>query len=240
MRIFWLPWRPYGWSWLLGLVLMVVMVVSSSLYFSRGQQTALSGLIGRTVVLDPGHGADDPGAQANGVSEKDVDLAIARYLQNDLVQVGVRVLMTRHLDTDAFGDYQRKHVNRQELQKRVDMANASHADVFLSIHANSYPMASLHGAQIFVDKTSPQASRELARSLQKAFSELTPTTRSVNQGINHYLLKHVKIPSATVEVGFLSNPKEATLLATSAYQKKVAYALFLGLVRYFHKMKAIA
>ena len=93
----------------------------------------------KTVVVDPGHGGKDPGASANGVTEKNVTLAIGLELQSILAARGYRVVMTRNSDTYPT------------LQDRTDIANRENADLFVSIHVNALPSKkSMTGFEIYI------------------------------------------------------------------------------------------
>ena len=111
--------------------------------FGRAARTAATGAVAfrhtgrRVVVIDPGHGAHDPGAVANGVREKDVNLSIALRLKTLLTAKGFSVTMTR--STDRF----------IELEERAAIANRAQADYFISIHANSEPSHSVSGVEVF-------------------------------------------------------------------------------------------
>ena len=106
------------------------------------------------VVLDPGHGGIDPGAQYEGLTEADLMLAFARELRDLLIRAGVDVAMTR--DADVF----------VPLEARVTFAREAQADLFLSLHADSLPeeAGSAHGATVYVlsDEASDVASQRLA------------------------------------------------------------------------------
>ena len=93
----------------------------------------------KTIVIDPGHGGKDPGASDNGVTEKNVNLAIGLELQNVLVARGYNVIMTRN--TDVY----------LKLQERTDIANNANADLFVSIHVNALPSKkSMTGFEIYI------------------------------------------------------------------------------------------
>lgn len=106
------------------------------------------------VVLDPGHGGIDPGAQYDGLTEADMMLTFARELRELLVREGFDVAMTR--DADVF----------VPLEARVSFAREAEADLFLSLHADSLPeeAGSAHGATVYVlsEEASDVASRRLA------------------------------------------------------------------------------
>ena len=107
--------------------------------------------------------------------------------------------------------------------------------MFLSIHANAFPSPRWGGARPSTMDSAP-LNESLALSIQKALVEHTGMTdRRVSQDIKHYVLKHVTVPAVTVEVGFLSHPREAALLQQPDYQRKVAWAIFMGLARFFRE-----
>jgi N-acetylmuramoyl-L-alanine amidase len=106
------------------------------------------------VVLDPGHGGIDPGAQYDGLTEADLMLTFARELRDALTRVGFDVAMTR--DADVF----------VPLEARVTFAREAGADLFLSLHADSLPeeAGSAHGATVYIlsEEASDVASQKLA------------------------------------------------------------------------------
>jgi N-acetylmuramoyl-L-alanine amidase len=192
-------------------------------------------LVKKVVVVDPGHGGVDPGAVGkNNILEKDLVLEVGHRLTTFLRQGGAKVIMTRETDTDLSdpelrGLYAKK---RQDLARRVALAGNSPADLLISIHINSFPNPRQHGAQTFCQAGSP-ASRQLALVIQKELNFFLKDDRRVPLTGNYYILKESKIPTVIVEIGFLSNPQEYKLLQDPAYQTKIAWCLYAGLVHYF-------
>lgn len=208
----------------------------------RALATAALSLRGRIIALDAGHGGLDPGALGpDGLQEDVVVLAVTRQLQAMLERSGAVVVLTRGADqstsgTTEGGPSKRERIN---LRRRVELVNAAGADVVVSIHANHYSGASSHGAQTFYQNRFP-TSRLLAELVQKQLARITgETRRSISEHINHYILNHTEMPGVTVEIGFLSNPREARLLATPAYQQRVAYAIFVGLAEWCARLPAL-
>ncbi|MGQ9824031.1 MAG: N-acetylmuramoyl-L-alanine amidase CwlD [Desulfotomaculales bacterium] len=202
----------------------------------QGPVKALSwALAEKVIVVDPGHGGVDPGAVGkNSALEKDIVLAIGQRLALFLRQGGATVLLTRETDTDLsdpelFGLYAKK---RQDLARRVALANKSKADLLISIHINSYPDPRQHGAQTFYQRNVPESLR-LAQAIQKELNSFLNDDRRAPLTGDYYILRETKIPAVIVETGFLSNPREAKKLLDPAYQSKIAFCLFTGLVRYF-------
>jgi N-acetylmuramoyl-L-alanine amidase len=194
-------------------------------------------LSGKTIALDAGHGGPDGGASSKeGVIEKDINLAISLYLRDYLQQAGAVVVMTREEDKDLADADTKGYSKRktEDLIRRADFIAAQKADLFLSIHLNSIPSAQWRGAQTFY-YLNHQDNAKLAALLQDEIKKNLQNTDRVAKRLdaNNYLLKTLKMPSALVELGFLSNPDEARLLADAKYQKKLAASLYQGILRYF-------
>lgn len=182
------------------------------------------------VYIDPGHGGYDGGAKANGLVEKDLNLTIGLRLRTYLETAGVKVLMTRTDDRDFVtpGNGTKK---KRDLDKRIEMINKSDADLFISIHMNAIPDTRWRGAQTFYYDSYPE-NKILANCIQESLVEyLQNTTRKAKEVKTLYLFKNVAKPGVLVEIGFLSNPDEARDLNNPHYQDKVAYALFLGIIK---------
>ncbi|RDV82132.1 N-acetylmuramoyl-L-alanine amidase [Ammonifex thiophilus] len=193
---------------------------------SRGGEERLipSALAGKKIALDPGHGGSDPGAVGpTGFQEKEFTLGVARLLAVRLRERGAQVLLTRDRDTDVG------------LRARVRMANDWGADVFLSVHANASTDSSVAGLSTWYCPVggNPEESCRLAQCLQKALvGELQLPDLGVRTA-NFFVTKYTQMPAALVEIGFISNPYEESLLKTPEFQAKAAKALADGLERYF-------
>lgn len=185
------------------------------------------------IVLDAGHGGMDPGKVGiSGVQEKEINLAIAKKLRTLLEQDGVRVVMTRETD-DGLYSAESQNKKRDDMKARVNIITEAGADFVVSIHQNSFPSESCKGAQVFYYKDSEE-SKALAEALQKAFPEVLKddNRRQAKANSDYFLLRKTACPIVIAECGFLSNASEEALLATEEYQKKVAEALHLGILRY--------
>lgn len=190
---------------------------------------------GRLVVIDPGHGGYDPGAvAANGTLEKDVVLSIARRLERLLNQAAIYTLLTRTEDKSVQPPTPDKSTSRkrQDLMARVEIANEAQADLFISIHCNSFPQSIWSGAQTFYFPNQNESKRLAVAIQSELVRRLGPNRRQANAG-DYRVLKDTKMPAVVVEVGFLSNPREARLLADPAYQERVGTAIYYGILRYY-------
>lgn len=194
-------------------------------------------LSGRVIVLDPGHGAPDGGADAEGLYESQIALSITNYLRDYLQQSGALVLMTRETDSDLAEPGTKGYSNRKtiDLKRRAEFINNSDGDLFVSVHLNASTSPTWKGAQTFYHPKSDE-NKKLASFIQDSLrTQLGNTTRSAGALSSIYLLKQAKMPSALVEVGFLTNTQERNLLKTDAYQKKIAGAIYNGILRYYTK-----
>lgn len=196
------------------------------------------GIDGRVVMLDPGHGGRDDGASGHGTIEANVNVAVARYLAADLSQAGAVVVLTRRDNGTLLGPKWRgSNRQRSELQSRVALSLEVRPDCYLSLHCNAWPGGGrARGAQVFLDPKAGPAHTMLGDALMRELKQHTSTPRGLSRRIDHYILKHVKVPVATVEMGFVSDAEEARLLARKDYQQKLAHIMFVGLMEYFTEL----
>jgi N-acetylmuramoyl-L-alanine amidase len=195
------------------------------------------------VVIDAGHGGEDPGASGRGgAREKDVVLAIARKLAAEVDnQPGMRAVLVRD------GDYFVSH------RKRMEIAHDARADFFISIHADSYRDPTAKGATVYMlsDKgASDEAALLLAQRenasdliggvslaagqrLIRRMSTVTAMRRRDVQQAPFLVLKSPDIPSLLVETAYISNPREEASLRSAKYQSALAAAIRQGIVDYF-------
>lgn len=189
----------------------------------------------RVIVIDPGHGGVDPGAiGASGTVEKDVNLAISKRLALYLSQAGAAVVLTRQDDADlADAGFKGSLIERkrQDLSRRAAKAREVKADFFISVHCNSDVSPRWRGAQVFYCPTSEE-SKHLAICVQQELKRvLGNTTREAKPAV-YFITENTSTPAVIIEVGFLSNPQEESLLADETYQSRLAYAVFSGVVKY--------
>ena len=188
-----------------------------------------------TVVIDPGHGGRDPGKVGTQETlEKEINLKIGLYLKELLERQNIKVIMTRDEDKDlavTTGNFK-----TSDMKERISLIQKSNADLVISIHQNSYTSSEVYGAQCFYYSDSDEG-KELAGFIQKQVITSTNQTkiRDIKSNNDYYLLKHSPFPTVIVECGFLSNPKEETLLLIDAYQRKMAWAIHLGIFQYLNR-----
>jgi len=184
---------------------------------------------GRTVVIDAGHGGDDPGAVYGSVQEKVIALDIAKRLSTALTNTyGYNVRLTRTTDTYL------------SLAQRVSLTKTYRANVFVSLHANSSTNSSYHGHEVLVPTgesytTNPyiSASRSLGSSINQSIASRIPTIR--NRGVkyqNVYVVGKNSVPSTLVEYGFINNSNDRSHLTSTTYRQRMAEATAAGIHRY--------
>lgn len=184
------------------------------------RQSESDTLRGKTIVIDAGHGGKDSGAISNrGVMEKTLTLRTARLLKEKLQAQGANAVLTRSSD---------RYVS---LPERVQMAYRYRADAFISIHYDSAKDQHAKGATVYYyDMFSDYL---LALSLEHPLSRMmTIPFRGVSFG-NYYVLRVNELPSVLVELGYLSNPAEAGIVAADHYQQEAANAIVNGFRNYF-------
>ena len=222
--------------------LMAVILLSAAYVLSRegARLVAAQKAATKVVVLDSGHGGDDPGKiGANGVKEKDINLAIARLLKKKLEKQGILVVMTREGEDD-LSDPGAVNAKVQDLQRRVQLIHEKKPDCVISIHQNSYPDAAVKGAQVFY-YTGSMGSETLASGIQNQLVRgLDPENhRKVKANDSYYLLKKTKGTIVIVECGFLSNQAEAEKLCDEEYQDRIAWLIHKGILRYLKQYLSI-
>jgi len=189
-----------------------------------------------TIILDAGHGGKDGGASSrDGLVERDLVFNITKIIEENLRLQGFNVIMTRHDEHDLASEYATNR-KREDLNRRVEILNSSENAIALSIHANAINNARWRGAQTFYDPQSLE-NKELATHIMDAMrANIDGITREQRPISNIYILRNSEIPTALVEIGFLSNPEEASLLACEEYQRLMAYAIFEGILSYIEHM----
>jgi N-acetylmuramoyl-L-alanine amidase len=240
--------------------------VNSAGGFSIARQLGLG--ISR-IVIDPGHGGHDPGAQSRGINEADLTLDVALRLEKLLLQEpGLEVVLTRRTDLYI------------PLEERTAIANREGADLFLSIHANTSRSTSARGVETyflsFAGSADAEAvaarensshagemhklpdiikaitlnnkldeSRDLATMVQEALiTRLRRSNKDVlNRGVKKapfVVLIGAEMPSVLAEVSFMSNRQELQLLKNATYKQRIAEALHAAMMRYRRSLKGAA
>lgn len=172
----------------------------------------------KVVVIDAGHGDQDPGTLGySKKKEKDFNLAVAQKVGQLLAnEPNIDFVLTRSDDTFL------------KLEERARIANDLNADVFVSIHANSGPIAA-SGSETYYQR---DASKALANVMHKYLVTATGLPdRGVKYG-NFHVIRETKMPAVLLEVGYLSNPKDEAALFSESVQNNVAQGIVNGIKEY--------
>ncbi|PWT92482.1 MAG: hypothetical protein C5B54_03445 [Acidobacteria bacterium] len=222
------------------------------------------GLKVNRIVVDPGHGGQDPGAMHNGLVEKDITLDVSLRLKKILEDTyNYDVMMTRGQDKFIA------------LEERTAYANSNSADLFVSVHVNSSRNKRVRGVETYYLNfaTTPAAmevaarenaiaeknmgelqkltaaialnskieeSRELATLIQNNLvGSLNKRYSTTNLGVKQapfYVLIGAQMPSILAEISFISNEKEADLLGDDSYKQSVAQGIARGIQNYIETL----
>jgi len=168
------------------------------------------------IFLNPGHCVGlDPGAIDNGLQEADITLKICRLTEAYLLAVG---LTTKLFQYDG-------------LEEICNASNSFNADLFISVHCNAADSPAAHGTETFYFQSSVNGEK-LARCIQ---NQITSSLGTFNRGIKPdnslYVLKHTAAPAVLVELAFITNSRDAKLLAY--YQDSFARATARGITDFF-------
>lgn len=217
--------------------MMFVATDKVNLEYLKSVETSSLPVTNHTIICDAGHGEPDGGAISNGISEQEINLNIVLKLQELLEQSGSTVILTRSDENGIYNSEEGSMKNKKisDLKNRVNLANNEEADIFVSIHLNKINIESVHGWQTFYQKDN-EDSKNLAEKIQKNlnYSIQKENKRVILPLSGKYIMDNVKIPTVTVECGFLSNMAEATDLQKDDYQNKIAWGIYMGIIDYFY------
>lgn len=177
------------------------------------------------VVIDPGHGGDDDGCSQDNVTERDINLQIALLLAQKLEKLEIDVILTRE-DNETY----------LTLEERVQLAKERSADVFVSIHQNSFEGkdSSPEGIETWYNGENRDSER-LARLVNMgAVRETGAQERELKDSQSLYVIRETTIPSCLIETSFLTNKKEREAISDPEYQEKVAEGIAWGIQYYFY------
>lgn len=196
----------------------------------NGRFSTSGGLDGKIITLDAGHGGSDPGAiGSDGTKEKNITLAITKIVKEILEDKGAKVYMTRTTDVDVFGP---NASDAEELQARVNVGEKYNSDMFVSLHINSSVNKNVGGFSTYYYPKTDNDLR-LAKNIQnKLAANFGVDDLGVRQA-NFYVIKRISMPAVLVEMCFISNEKELTLMKGQWFQKKTARLIAEGIEQYF-------
>lgn len=189
-------------------------------------------LLGKVIVVDPGHGGRDPGTMYGKIYEKDINLAISKVLEETLSKKGAIVYMIREDDSDLSSIYD-KQKKRGDLYRRILFLQDENkkTDIYLSIHINWYKNPTWSGAEVLYNSINPN-NKVLGEILMNHFKKDFKTQRRLKT-TDLYLYRNTRVPGVLIECGFLSNPNERYLLRQDAYQLRLSNTITNAVIEYF-------
>jgi N-acetylmuramoyl-L-alanine amidase len=171
------------------------------------------------VVIDPGHGGNDPGAVGiSGLQEAGIVLDIAKQVGSLLEKQGIQAVLTRQDDREI------------DLEPRVSLAESLNANLFVSIHANSINLSrpDINGIETYYYDSGSSLASSIHRSVVN-------TTGMEDRGIHQarfYVLTHTSMPAVLVEVGFVTGREDAAKLNNPTWRDQIAAGIAQGILRY--------
>ena len=217
---------------------IVVVVLTGILLCIKQAADTASDKATVTIVIDPGHGGVDGGAQADdGTPEKNINLSIALKLKELVEADGWSTIMTREEDKGLYSEQNStiRSKKTEDLKKRKQIFDSSAAAAAVSIHLNSFTAdRSVRGAQVFYAGDSEE-SRQLAECVQRHMGN----SRKAMAKSDVLILQQVKVPTIIAECGFLSNREESRKLRTAEYQNEMATNIYSGIKEYIENSKRI-
>lgn len=183
--------------------------------------TSSGTLNGYNIILDPGHGGNDPGAIGiNGTLEKSHTLSTAERVAQGLREAGATVLMTRADD---------KYVS---LEERVRISNSYATDAFISLHYNAFPLEGVNGFSTYYASSGNE--RALASSIQSGLEgNMALNSRGLMQNGFHVMQNNSDL-SVLVELGFITSPYDLSVIRTADHKANAADGIVEGVLNYFH------
>lgn len=169
------------------------------------------------VVIDAGHGGEDPGAMRDIYKEKNITLEITQRIKARLQQAGIEVVMTREGDETV------------SLKKRVEITNVSTPDLFVSVHVNSSESPSIKGIETYMYTSQ---SEKLAKSIHK---EMLKNISACDGGIRtarFYVIRNTDVPAILEEIGYLSNSTERCDLLSERRKDATVKAICDGILNF--------
>ena len=174
------------------------------------------------IVIDPGHGGDDPGAVVTFSEKHEADhtLTTALLLKKELENLGATVILTRESDKTV------------SLENRAQLSNREKANAFISLHFDSGPNSNASGTTGYYFTST---SENLAQTVNKYIARNLTLKSQGTKFQNFLVLRENKQPSILLELGYLNNPDDNKLIESTEYQENIAKSIVSALKEYFQQ-----
>lgn len=186
----------------------------------------------KVLVLDAGHGGRHPGTSSfdGKVFEKDTTLRIIRFLKKNFDENNdIKVYYTRLNDATVY------------LRPRVDLANEVEADFFVSIHNNAFFTSHASGTEVLYNEKIKEGKLPTERlatlMLDNVTSVLETRKRGLREGSDKYVIGNTKMPSALIEIGYLTNERDLRLILNNEKMKQCAKAIYDSIITAYKEME---
>jgi len=196
-----------------GRKLLIILTDASPAVAFTGEPKSLKA----KIIIDPGHGGYDPGAEKNGIYEKDIVLDVSKRIKKYLDQQGVYVIMTRETDKTL------------SLKERVEITNKENPDLFLSVHANASKDPGIKGIETHWYTLE---SRPLAMHIQNQMVDMLVTPDRGLKNSRFYVIRNTKTPAVLAEIGYMTNSIELYQLMTDERREATAKSIAEGIINY--------
>lgn len=211
-------------------ILLFLVITIFSVFHVDATNTQFP-LIGKTIIIDAGHGGKDYGAIVQGIRESEINLSISKKIKIELENKGAIVLETRCNQND-LSDPNALYRKKSDFDQRISKINNSHADLYLSIHQNIYSNSKYYGPQVFYFPKILD-NENIASIMQEELNKYTNTKRKIKITTNTYMYNKINIRGVLIECGFLSNDKERNNLINYNYQIGLAKTITNAIIKYF-------
>ncbi len=175
----------------------------------------------KIIVIDAGHGGQDPGTSGGGVTEASVNLAVVKY---------VKELVDTRPEWKVY--YTRLNNTLPDLSARVEFANALHADMLISVHCNSHPASSMNGVEVLYSGKQGQQDALNSLVLSEICSDYVTEETGLRERLlverssNLHIIKYCTMPMALIEFGYMSNKNDLAVITTEEAQRACANAIY--------------
>lgn len=189
-------------------------------------------LFGKMIILDIGHGGEDPGSVYKDEFEKDYNLTFGKSLKKELESLGATVIMTREGDYDLSSPNAQKR-KRSDFNNRIKLIDKNSPDIYLSLHMNYLNDSKYYGTQVFYSEVNNQ-NKSIAESIQNEVNRYFNYDKSTKEiGNDKYMYKNINASGVLIEYGFISNSRDRNNLKSEDYRSGLSKVIAKGIINYF-------